>query len=122
MTNLAFRIPVIEALKLCGRLRTVEIIERIGGVRDATEVSRQLNEMARSGLVKRGPKAKTLRDTGPAMVVTWEWTGKELPEQTGGQESWARTVIIRPASVPCGIAQQAIANRLPLEAAWSERV
>ena len=121
MTNLAFRVPVIEALKSGGRLRTVEIIERLGGGRDATEVSRQLNEMVHGGFIRRGPKAKTLRETGPAMVTTWEWTGKELPEQTGGQDAWSRTVIIRPASVPCGIAQQAIANRLPLEAAWSER-
>ena len=121
MTNLAFRIPVIEALKADGPLRTLEIIERIGGGRDPTEVSRQLNEMVISGLVKRGPKVRTLRETGPALVVTWEWTGKEVPEQTGGQDAWSRTVIIRPASAPCGIAQQAMANRLPLEAAWSVR-
>lgn len=121
MTNLAFRIPVIEALKADGHLRTLEIIERIGGDRDPTEVSRQLNEMVISGLVKRGPKVRTLRETGPALVVTWEWTGKEPPEQTGGQDSWSRTVVIKPASEPNSIVARAIAARLPLEVAWSVR-
>ena len=120
MTNLTFRAPVVELLKQHERLRTVEIIELLGGPsRDPTEVARQLNEMAIGGYVRRGKKLKTLRETGPAMVVSWEWTGKELSEQTGGQDSWTRTVTIRPASEPCGIVAKAIANRLPLEVAWS---